>query len=167
MATRGCTTCEANPLSWMVVQLVPTRTLTSRYPEMETLLETDKQSETLPLFRLELKAIRLDSSVQLLFGPEEEFDLRIERPFLLTLATGQSVHVRFMPFADNQPEGITALSRLVTRSVRHATANVDGTLKLEFDNGTRLYAPHGDGFEAWTLAGHGYLRISLPSGGLA
>ena len=56
-------------------------------------------------------------------------------------------------------------SRLVAR---RGTAFEDGRLELEFDDGSIILAPGGEGYESWNIAKENGLKVvSIPGGELA
>jgi hypothetical protein len=109
-------------------------------------------------------AVTLDSNVVLLAGPDREHKFRIEDDIVLRRA-GESRGrvVRYEPYRRVGPvrENLTDLASIVTQTIVHARAYMNGALELVMSNDDVLSVGPAEQYEAWTYV---YGTFILPSG---
>ncbi|MFC0114747.1 DUF6188 family protein [Kibdelosporangium aridum] len=102
---------------------------------------------------------------QLTFDLDGDAQIQIEQPFQLTLnASGRggkaATPIELVP---ERHEIVPAFSLLLAR-ITSAIAYKNGTLQVDFDNGTRLRVQRHPLYEAWNATGPGNLHIVAPPG---
>jgi hypothetical protein len=117
-----------------------------------------------PLFGRTVSRFQIDSRLSIEFlDPDREYlMITIEQQFCLEL---EGVEYRLNP---ENPCELGPVFSILHNTVQSALAYKDGTLKLEFTNGSKLVIVAHPKYEAWGLAGDRGLRIvCLPGGDLA
>jgi hypothetical protein len=107
--------------------------------------------------------LRVDYAFTLIFWSREySAEIRIEAPFTLTSADGQTFHVE----AENVETVSPALQ--VLNQVASEVAVQHGTLHIEFEGRTAISVSPLPKHEAWNLCGSGGLKVvCMPGGELA
>lgn len=115
----------------------------------------------------ELVALVLDSSIELAFGRDRKFRIRIEVPLVIEDA-GISTSIVYAPLSNQPPTGLDLIARLIGHRTTRSEAGQDGSLRLTFDTAspTELEVSASDQYEAWTFTSPDGVLVSLPGGGL-
>jgi hypothetical protein len=116
-----------------------------------------------------VSAITLDSNVVIFIGLRREHEFRIENDITAENAgKGTRFVVRYDPYNSTDPvrENLTELAAIVTTTVVHAKAYLDGVLEIVLNEGTVLTVEAKDRYEAWTYSFGDYI-LSCPPGGFA
>lgn len=88
----------------------------------------------------------------------------IESPFIVEV-DGEVISLS--PEHDSD-ESFTPVKGLVGHTVEEAIADENGSLRVTFDNGTRLLVEPDPAYEAWNVSGpDGALVVSTPGGNVA
>ncbi len=74
----------------------------------------------------------------------------------------------FRALRPDLPDCADAAASLLGEYIEQSFARGDGTLIMEFSNGSQLLVPPDDNYEAWQLSiSDGQLMVCLPGGGMA
>ncbi len=93
---------------------------------------------------------------------EQNVTIRIEGPF-----TYRRDEKSWELDPEHQPEGLGPTLTLPRTKGRGGTVDLDGILRLTFDDGTELVVPPDEHYEAWTLSTNDGLLVCCPGGQIA
>ena len=94
-------------------------------------------------------------------------EISIGEPFRFIDACERTFHLD----PGGEAPGLAPLLPIMRKSIDAAWASKDGRLEIRISDLSRIYVPHGEQFEAWTLSGPGGVDglkiVSIPGGDLA
>jgi Family of unknown function (DUF6188) len=89
-------------------------------------------------------------------------EISIEQPFTLLTSDGR----QYLLDPDGDGLDLAPILRLRRLAIHQGTASSDGSLALDFSDGSQIRVPASERYEAWNIVGPSFSLISLPGGGI-